>query len=686
MGGANRDLARSRSAPPIHQPKVMGSEGYRPRREVQEGSALLVRGSGRNARGALSVQAIAMTRWPNGLFQDRAYVADLRDIRVVVTIPPEGWFGGYDRVSAFALLEQIERRFGTEFYQLDTTPWANGSRFHQQRSLANLRAFRPELAISLSNAGYALLCSDQVDGATANLFTDVLGIPLIMPWDHGLFQFPSLIPHHLPGGTVKCEPVLARIRGVLDHPLMHHLPIDGGQVTEMRRIGMLGSGNVTLAPAAAYSPYLDFGRAHPSPSNVDRVIFVGNVYAGEFATREDTSPVAQQCEDFVTRAKRAAPLANSWGLLIDAMSRLSPAEASASGFDFDHGDFWRFADDLIRQNCNMIGRTGTLEAIRHKVGLYGEFASGTSVEGLKRFANIEYKGFVDFAKHLPSVYAGAEITLDVSNAAFITNCSSKPICCLAAGGFPLFDYKPDVIEAIGSDAAMLMYRSVEELNTRIDYYLSHPREKRQLARSLQERVRKKCDFAEVIHASAARILNRDVGEGLLSRLKSLIAPTPVATPATGTYKPVKIVTVPEKPAVDAVRIKTFDVRRDIRTYPYWPGARIVSEEPLIIQMADESWSYSAYLDIEPYARLLTGDGRFWFTIMGHCVDGNCGIGLLYGPDLVDELAFTKTAPGSAAHLRVPYTDGLKGVIFRCEARPSALIQIDGVVLLREPAT
>ena len=528
-----------------------------------------------------------------------------------------------------------------------------------------------------------MLCSDQVDRGTANLFTDVLGIPLIMPWDHGLFQFPSLIQHQFPDGAVECGSVLTRIRGVLDHPLMHHLPIDSGQVAEMRRIGMLGSCNVTLAPAAAYSPYLDFGRAHQSPSNVDQVIFVGNVYAGQFATREHSSPVAQQCEDFVTHEKRAAPLANSWGLLLDAMSRLSPADASASGFDFDRGDFWRFADDLIRQNCNMIGRTGTLEAVRHKVSLYGEFASGTSVEGLKRFANIEYKGFVDFAKDLPSVYAGAEITLDVTNAAFITNCSSKPICCLAAGGFPLFDYKPDVIEAIGSDAAMLMYRSVEELNSKIEYYLSHPKEKRQLARSLRERVRKKCDFAEVIHASAARILNRDVGEGLLSRLKGLVAGTPVATPGPATRKPVKVVTIPEKPAIDAVEIKTFDVRRDIRTFPYWPGARIVSEEPLVIQTADQSWSYSAYLDIEPYAPRLTGEGRFWFTIKGHCVAGSCGIGLLYGQDLVDELLFTETEPGSLAHLLVPYTDGLKGVIFRCAAEPSALIQIDGVVLVRE---
>jgi hypothetical protein len=97
---------------------------------------------------------------------------DLRGTRVVINIPPEGWFGGYDRVGPFSLSEQIERRFGVGLYQLDTKPWAKGSRFLQQKTIGDLRAFRPELAISLSNAGYALLCSVQVDGATANLFTE----------------------------------------------------------------------------------------------------------------------------------------------------------------------------------------------------------------------------------------------------------------------------------------------------------------------------------------------------------------------------------------------------------------------------------------------------------------------------------------------------------------------------------
>jgi hypothetical protein len=82
----------------------------------------------------------------------------------------------------------------------------------------------------LSNAGYALFCSAG-DDAADNLFTDGLGIPLIMPWDHGLFQFTLLICRNLFHDAAEGWTALSRIREVLDYTLMHHLPIDTGQVT-----------------------------------------------------------------------------------------------------------------------------------------------------------------------------------------------------------------------------------------------------------------------------------------------------------------------------------------------------------------------------------------------------------------------------------------------------------------------
>src|SRR5262249_55090558 len=129
--------------------------------------------------------------------------------RIVATIPPRQWFGGLDRRASFTLLKQLQARFGTTFYQFDTTPFlTGGTRFtrQQQDAIPSLRAFKPHLAISLSNASYGLACTVKNGNGGANVFTDILKIPLMMLWDHGLFAFPSRILAPLPDRPEDSRP------------------------------------------------------------------------------------------------------------------------------------------------------------------------------------------------------------------------------------------------------------------------------------------------------------------------------------------------------------------------------------------------------------------------------------------------------------------------------------------------
>lgn len=610
-------------------------------------------------------------------------MSDLRNARIVVTIPPKGWFGGFDRLSTFPQIEQIEKRFNIEVYQLDTTPWALGSEYLQKRSIEHLRSYGPQLAISLNNAGYAFLCTVPSDDGVANLFTDVLGIPLVLPWDHGLFQFPSLIPRHFPDASEPASNVVARVRRVLDNPLIHHLPIDAGQVDEMRRLGLMTGSNYSLAPAAAYSPYLDFGLKHPARSQPrDRLSFIGNLYAGRLTTDSAASSLASACHRAVTEAKAVHPLTNAWGELMTALGNATTESRKEAGLSFDDLNFWRFADDLIRQECNMIARTQIIETLAHRVGLYGEFAPGASVEGLSRFRNVDYKGFVDFGKDLPRVYADAEITLDVTNAAFISNCSSKPICCLASGGFPIFDFKPQAAELLGPDAASIMYNNDMEMNEKIEYYLSRPKERNSLARHLQQIVRKKCDFANILFDAAAFKLGRDRKDTLLSGIRRLFSRVG-RTDETNSGKALKVVDIPAEPVFDTEIVKAFDLARDIRVQDDWAGARIVQHSPLLLQTADQAWSYSASLDLSSDIGLLDRPGRYWLEIEGNCISGDCGVGLLYGASYVGEFLFAETKQGTRQYLHIPYVDELQAMLIRCQTVHSSVVRIDSIRLLRE---
>src|SRR6185369_3956048 len=131
---------------------------------------------------------------------------------------------------------------------------------------------------------------------------------------------------------------------------------------------------------------------------------------------------------------------------------------------------------------------------------------------------IEYKGYAHFSTELPQVYAGTRILVEVTNASFIRNCSSKPICCFAAGGFSLFDYKPDPIEHFGSDVEKVMFRDFEELNTKIAYFLTHERERESLADHLKDVIQRKSNFTESVYRPAVQILAERAGAGIWSTL------------------------------------------------------------------------------------------------------------------------------------------------------------------------
>src|SRR5262249_47386753 len=157
------------------------------------------------------------------------------------------WFGGSDRRGALSTLHDLEQRFGFNFHRVDTTPFILGDASGQRDEIAQLRAYRPQLAISLTNAGYALTC--RLAGAKHNLFTDVLQVPLMMLWDHGLFQFPAIILSPLPQQPEDSSAgAISRVAETINHPLMHHFAIDSGQVAEMLRLGLLQTKNVAIMP------------------------------------------------------------------------------------------------------------------------------------------------------------------------------------------------------------------------------------------------------------------------------------------------------------------------------------------------------------------------------------------------------------------------------------------------------
>jgi hypothetical protein len=600
--------------------------------------------------------------------------------RVVMAIPPKQWFGGQDRRSILSIVLDLQQRFGSTFYHFDTTPFIFGDTRKQQDAIARLREYKPHLAIAPAN--YGLRCVVESEGGTRNVFTDILEIPLMMVWDHGLFGFPSQILAPLAETPEESRPgSMHRVSQIIDHPLMCHYPIDSAQVGEMRRLGMLHSDNVQLVPALAFTSFLDFGKKLRSRDYINDVAFVGNVFLSDRYQAKIDPSVSGRCREAVIAGKTANPTAPAWSLLTEHVEALSASEKAESGLDYDQSYFWHFANDLVGVQCNTHSRMQTLTSIKRNVAFYGAFVDPDGIPRLSESGSIEYKGYVHFSTELPQVYAGTRILVDVTNAAFISNCSTKPMCCFAAGGFSLFDYKPDVAKHLGSDIERVMFKDFDELNAKIDYFLTHEKEREQLSDHLRDAIRRKSDFTDSVYYPARQILAERAGSGIWSMLKDV--GTRVFNSMTGDGPtPVQVGEDPDKPYGPVQRL--VEVASLPVIYPNWAGAKLLSQAPIQIVTADSAWGNSA---IFPIARFDPQNndtyGALWLEVAVRIVSGHASLSILLKDDVSIDDRVIGVEDGSCILFFPLPASGMRGLLVRSTEVPSSVLEFTDIALVAE---
>jgi hypothetical protein len=597
--------------------------------------------------------------------------------RVVMVIPPKQWFGGHDRTGTLAVSLDLQKRFGSTFYHFDTTPFIFGDKRKQQDAIASLREYRPHLAIAPAN--YGLQSAVKTEGGTLNVFTDILEIPLMMLWDHGLFGFPSQILAPLAETPQESrEGSLRKISQIIDQPLMRHYPIDSAQVGEMRRLGMLHTDNVQTVPPVAYKPFLDFGEKLQSRHYINDVGFVGNVFLSERYQAKIDSSISGRCREAIVAGKIANPTIPAWTLLTEQMEALSASEKAESRLDYDQSYFWHFANDVVGVQCNTRSRMQTLTSIKRNVAFYGAFVDPDGIPRLSESGSIEYKGYAHFANELPRVYAGTRILVDVTNAAFISNCSTKPMCCFASGGFSLFDYKTDPVKHFGSDIERVMFKSFDDLNAKIDYFLTHEREREALADHLRDLIQRKSDFTDSVYNPAVQILADRVGTGIWSALKD--AGSRVFNGIAGGPPVVQVSEDPDKPGGPTQRLP--DILFPL-IYPNWAGASLLSEQPMQIRTAESAWGNSALFPVAKYDATDGARGAMWLQVEARAVSGSISLGLSMTDDELTEHRVIRMEDGPRTLFFPLPATGLRGLLVRSTEAPSSVLEFADIALVAE---
>ena len=144
------------------------------------------------------------------------------------------------------------------------------------------------------------------------------------------------------------------------------------------------------------------------------------------------------------------------------------------------GSFGKLALDMVVNQATTADRRRMLEALRRPVDFFG------NLEGFKPgqptpWPHVRYLGDVDMETSLPALNADTAVTVDIVNRLFDEGVTCKILSCFAAGGFCLFDRRPDFVDIAGSDAERVMFSDFDEMNSQVEYFLANPQERRELS-------------------------------------------------------------------------------------------------------------------------------------------------------------------------------------------------------------
>jgi hypothetical protein len=410
----------------------------------------------------------------------------LAGLRIVATLPPHGWFGGVDYNFAVEMADEL-RTLGATVFDLHVSGFTSGNDLYVHDAIEALKTFRPDVAISLPNALYALICATK----GRNVFKDILEIPTLMLWDHGLLQLPRQILNHWPntpadamGGSIR------RLRTALNHPLYLHYSPDRGHIAAMDKLGVIKSSEVRFFLQPAYPNFVRHSyRTAPPTAFHTRMAFAGNVYlqaARDLPFRHQ--PALAGIESRVLAAKRSRLTECLWDLIMAEIDALDKPVRKELGLDANSTFFWNFMHEEIEVAGNTDVRLSVLTGLRREYEFFGNFMEPKSVSTLRDQYRIRFRKCLDYFTELPLLFMNSDVIVDVINLGYNTGISPKVMGCFACGGLMLFDYKDDFFQSMGEIGNQVMYRSVDHLNSLVEEFLGNPRKRRDVSRYIQHRV------------------------------------------------------------------------------------------------------------------------------------------------------------------------------------------------------
>ena len=169
--------------------------------------------------------------------------------------------------------------------------------------------------------------------------------------------------------------------------------------------------------------------------------------------------------------------------ILDYIKLVSPAFKLNNPFDIEDVRYFEVAY-LIRKLAN-IERMCVLNLLaeEHDVYLY----TNSEVEQSELPA-VHIEPPVVTGEATALIYAGSKINLNISLKGIEGGTPQRIMDIMGAGGFVMTNYCEETSELFDEDREIVMFRTPEELLEKVDYYLSHDRERERIAKAGHRKV------------------------------------------------------------------------------------------------------------------------------------------------------------------------------------------------------
>ena len=237
------------------------------------------------------------------------------------------------------------------------------------------------------------------------------------------------------------------------------------------------------------------------------------------------------------------------------------------------------------------------------------YLHGSQKQSKIKQKNIKYFLPLNDYRLVKNVYAASKINLNITSLQFDNAIINRVIDIAAVGGFLLTDWKPE-LKNLTEVSQEISYRSIEELNHKIRYYLdpSHEQERLDIAKVLHKNIMEKCSYPTVIEYILQKINSSQ--ETLTHSMKVDLG--------CGQWKPDGFI------GVDCVDGKNVDIVADLsKRFPFADnsvdllrGHDVIEHLPDRIHTMNEIWRVckpNAIIDL----RVPSTDGRGAFQDPTH---------------------------------------------------------------------